>query len=123
MGIISSLIGFVVSLLVGGFGIYVGGRMVTDSGDYEQALWTAVFGALGWAVVSLFFGWIPILGGLVVPVVALALWVGIVNWRYPGGWTEALLIGLVAWLASLLTLWVLSLVGVTGLDAFGVPGV
>jgi hypothetical protein len=119
MGIIDSLVGFVVSLLVGGFGIYVGGRVVVGEGDFEHAVVTALVGAVVWAVVGLFLGWIPLVGLLL----TLGAYVAVVNWRYPGGWVAAAGIALVAWVASLLVLAVLSVLGVGSLSAFGVPGV
>ncbi|WP_136590310.1 hypothetical protein [Salinigranum halophilum] len=119
MGLVDSVIGFVVSLLVGGFGIYVGARFVVDEADYGHAVVTALIGAVVWAVVGLFLGWIPLLG----VVFTLVAYVAVVNWRYPGGWVEAAGIALVAWAASLVTLAVLSFLGVGSLSAFGIPGV
>lgn len=119
MGIIDSVVGFVVSLLVGGFGIYVGARFVVDESDYGHAVVTALIGAVVWAVVGLFLGWIPLLG----VVLTLVAYIAVVNWRYPGGWVEAAGIALVAWAASLVALAVLSVLGFGSLSAFGVPGV
>jgi hypothetical protein len=119
MGIVDSLVGFVVSLLVGGFGIYVGARLVVDERDYGHAVVTALIGAVVWAVVGLFLGWIPLVGLLL----TLLAYVAVVNWRYPGGWVDAGLIALVAWIASLVVIAVLSVLGVGSLSAFGVPGV
>jgi hypothetical protein len=119
MAIVASLIAFVVSLLVGGFGIYVGGRLLAGERDYEHAVWTALVGAVVWAIASLLLGWIPVLG----PVVALGAWVAVIDARYAGGWFTAIAIGVVAWLASIGALYVLASLGVRGLDAVGVPGV
>jgi hypothetical protein len=118
MGLLDSIVGFVVSLLVGGFGIYVGARVVVGERDFDHAVVTALVGAVVWALVGLFLGWIPFLG----VVLTLVAYVGVVNWRYPGGWLEAAGIALVAWVASLVVLAVLSLFGVGSLSAFGVPG-
>ncbi|WP_318569002.1 hypothetical protein [Salinigranum marinum] len=119
MALLDSLVGFVVSLLVGGFGIYVGARVVVDEADFGHAVVTALVGAVVWAVVGLFLGWIPLVGVLL----TLAAYVAVVNWRYPGGWGAAVGIGLVAWVASLVVIAVLSLFGIGSLSAFGVPGV
>lgn len=72
-------------------------------------------GAIGWALLS----WIPLIGTLL----ALVVWVGVINWRYPGGWTRAAIIGFVAWLSALVVLFVLNAVFGLGIGAFGVPGV
>lgn len=72
-------------------------------------------GAIGWALLS----WIPLIGTLL----ALVVWVGVINWRYPGGWTRAAIIGFVAWLSALVILFVLNAVFGLGIGAFGVPGV
>jgi len=119
--VLGTIVTFVVSLLVGGLGIYVGARVLTGEGDFEHAVWTALFGALGWAVVSLLVGWIPFLGGLLATVLGLVVYLGIINARYPGGWVNAAGIALVAWLASVIVLTLLSpLLG--GVGALGVAG-
>lgn len=118
MGIVDSAVGFVVSLLVGGFGIYAGARLVVGESDYSHAVVTALVGAVVWALVGLFLGWIPLLG----TVLTFVAYVAVVNWRYPGGWMEAAGIALVAWVASLVAIAVLSALGVGSLSAFGVPG-
>lgn len=118
MALIDSLVVFVVSLLVGGLGIYVGARVVTGEEDYGYALVTALVGAVVWTVVGALFGWIPLLG----PLVTLLAYVGVVNWRYDGGWVDAGIIGLVAWLTAVVVLYVLAVVGLVGFQAFGVPG-
>mgnify|MGYP006287586655 FL=1 len=113
--VLGAIVSFVVALLVGGLGIYVSGRIVADVDDYSHAVVTALFGALAWAIGSL----IPLVGSLV----ALVAWVWVIKWRYPGGWKDAAVMGLVAWIAALVVIAVLN--GVLGLDisAFGVPGV
>ncbi|MDG5761859.1 hypothetical protein QA600_21285 [Natronococcus sp. A-GB1] len=115
---IDSLVVFVVSLLIGAFGIFVGARIVVDTEDYTYALITALIGAIVWAVVGFFLGWIPLLGPLLVFVAYLA----VINARYPGGWIEAIVITVVAWLSVLVVLYVLAVIGVTGFEAAGVPG-
>lgn len=119
MALLDSLVVFVVSLLVGALGIYVGGRVVAGYDDYSYAIVTALIGAVVWGVVGFFFGWIPLLG----PLLVLLAYVGVINLRYPGGIGSALLIALVAWLASLVVLYVLALLGLAGFEAVGVPGV
>lgn len=112
--VFASIVAFVVSLLVGGLAIYAGARVVAGVDDYGYAVVTALAGAVTWAAVSLFVGWIPVVGWLL-PLVA---WVVVIDWRYPGGWANAALIGLVAWAAAFVVLAVLPLAGI---DAYGVP--
>lgn len=111
---IGGIVAFVVALLVGGLAIHVAARLVAGVDDYSRAVLTAVVGALAWALTS----WIPLLG----PIVALIVWIGVINWRYPGGWTKAAAIGVVAWLAALVILYVLNVLFRLGVGAFGVPG-
>jgi len=118
MAVINSIIVFVVNLLIGALGIYVGARVISDYDDYTYAIVTALIGAIVWAVVSLFVGWIPLLG----PILVLIAYVAIINWRYPGGWVDAILIALVAWIAVLVVVYVLAAVGLTSFGAVGVPG-
>jgi len=118
MAIVANLVGFVISLLIGALGIYVGGRVVTDVDDYSYAIITAFVGAVVWWVVAVLVGWIPLLG----PILALLAWVGVINARYPGGWGNAILIGLVAWLSAMVVLYVLAVFNVVTFQAFGIPG-
>jgi len=111
---VGSLVAFVVALLVGGFAIYVSARVVADVDDYTRAVVTALLGAIGWAVVS----WIPLIGSIL----ALIVWIGVLKWRYPGGWGTAAVMGVVAWLAALLVLFVVNAALGLGIGAFGVPG-
>jgi hypothetical protein len=52
----------------------------------------------------------------------LLAWVAVINYRYPGGWGSAILISLLAWLASIVVLYLLALVGIGAFEAVGVPG-
>jgi hypothetical protein len=119
MGLVDSLVVFLVSLLIGALGIHVGARIVTGENDYEHAVWTALFGAIIWSVVGFLFGWIPGLG----PVLVFLAYLGVIKRRYSGGWPSAAAIALIAWVAAILVLSVLVGVGVTEFDAFGIPGI
>ncbi|MEA5386974.1 hypothetical protein VB779_07800 [Haloarculaceae archaeon H-GB11] len=104
---------FAGGLLVGAFAIHVAGRYVTEFGEFEDALLTALFGAIAWALV----GWVPLVGTLL----ALAAWVGVIKYRYPVGWGRALLVGGGAWAVAVVVVAAFGLVGLD-LSAFGVPG-
>ncbi len=113
--VLGTIVSFVVALLIGGLAIYISGRVVADVDDYSHAVITALFGAIAWAVGSL----IPVIGAIV----ALIAWVWVINWRYPGGWKDAAIIGLIAWAAALGLIFLLNSVLGLGISAFGVPGV
>jgi hypothetical protein len=113
--VLGAVLSFVVALLVGGLGIYAGARVVTGEDDYGYAVVTAFVGAVAWALTS----WVPLVG----PLIALVVWIGVINLRYDGGWIDAAIIGFIAWLASTVVLVVLNGLLGLGLGAFGVPGV
>lgn len=113
-GITGSLVAFIVALLIGGAAIYVSARIVVDVEDYSHAVVTAFVGAIAWVIAA----WIPLIG----PVIALIVWVGVINWRYPGGWIKAIMIGLAAWISALVILFVVNVIFGIGISAFGVPG-
>lgn len=112
---IGAIVAFVVALLIGGLAIYVSARVVVDVDSYGHAVITALLGAIAWALTA----WIPLVG----PLIALIAWVGVINWRYPGGWLKAGVIGIVAWIAALLILFILNAVLRLGIGAFGIPGI
>ncbi|PSP94236.1 hypothetical protein BRC91_06580 [Halobacteriales archaeon QS_4_62_28] len=121
--LLGAIVTFIISLLVGGLGIYAGAKLITGSGGFEKAIWTALFCALGWGVVSLAVGWIPFLGGLLATVFGLIVYLGIINWRYPGGWVNAAGIALVAWLAAAVVLTLVAPLLPVGAGAVGIAGV
>jgi len=118
VAVIDSVIVFVVSALVGGIGIYAGALVLSDARSYEHAVWTAVIGALAWIVVSVLFGWLPLLGTVLTYLAYLA----VIKWRYKGGWITAAGIALIGWLAASLVLSLLAAVGIGGFSALGIPG-
>jgi len=115
---IDSLVVFVVSFLIGALGIHIGAQLITGVSDYTYALVTALFGAIVWAVVGFFLGWIPFLG----PIIVLLAYLAVIKRRYPGGWINAAGITLVAWISVLVVLYALAFLGATSFDAAGVPG-
>lgn len=117
--VIASIIVFAVSLLIGALGIYVGARIVAGVEDYTYAIVTALLGAIVWSIVGFFFGWIPLLG----PILVFVAYLAIINWRYPGGWLDALLITLGAWLTVFVVMYVLAALEIVTFEAAGVPGV
>jgi hypothetical protein len=118
MGLIQAVVTFVVGALIGGLGIYVGGKFIAGKGDYSHAVWTAVIGALVWTVVGWFFGWIPLLG----PGLTFLAYLGVISARYRVGLVAAAGIALVAWLFLLGVFVALSPAGLGVFDAVGVPG-
>jgi hypothetical protein len=116
--VLDTLVSFIVGLLVGALAIHLAAIAIVGASDYEQALVTAAIAAFAWALTSALVGWVPLVG----PLVVLLVYVAVINFRYPGGWLKAAGIGLVAWVASLLVLTLLNIVGL-GVDVVGVPGV
>ncbi len=113
MPFVHGIVAFVVSLLVGGLGIYVGARIVVGRSSYGHALTTALVGAVVWAIASIFIGWLPLVG----PLLVLLAWIWVVKSRYGVGWVDAAIIGFLAWVAAVVILAVLPFGG----GAFGIP--
>lgn len=108
---------FVTSLVTGGLGIYIGAQLVIGEEDPVHALITGVIGAVIWVVAGLVVGWLPLLGQLLV----LFIYTWMVNRRYPGGWADALKIGLIAWTVTVIVLMTLATLGYVTYEAIGVP--
>ncbi|WP_435144801.1 hypothetical protein [Halobaculum sp. P14] len=117
MALFDAVVVFVVSALVGGFGIFVGATLLADERGFEHAVWTALIGALVWTVAGALLGWIPLAG----PVLTLLAYLGVIKWRYRGGWITAAGIALVGWVAASLALALLSWLGLVGISATGIP--
>lgn len=113
--ILSTLVAFIISWIIGGIAIYVGASLVVDATGIGRALGTALLGAIAWALTA----WIPLVG----TALALVVWIGVIRWRYPGGWKQAAAIGIVAWAAAMVVLAVVDAVTHLGIGAFGVPGI
>ena len=117
--IASAVLVFLVSLIVGAAAIHLAARLVIDRDTgFRRATLTALIGAVVYALVGLFIGWVPLLG----PLLMLVAWVAVINWRYPGGWVSAIGIGFVAWVVALLIVFALSELGIVTPEALGVPG-
>lgn len=119
MPLVDNLIVFVVSALIGGLGIYAGARVIVGHSDYGHAVITALIGALVWAIVGRLVSGIDV--PLVAPILTLLAYLAVVKWRYRSGWLEAGGIALVAWIAALVVLYLLAVLGVGAFDAIGVP--
>ena len=118
--IISAIIVFFVSLLIGMVAIHFGAQVMIDRDTgFRRAAVTALIGAIVYTLVGFFLGWIPLLG----PLLMLIAWIGVINWQYPGGWGTAVGIGFVAWIVAVLILFVLTTIGIITPEALGVPGV
>jgi hypothetical protein len=78
-------------------------------------VFTALIGALVWALSAQFLSWVPVVGDLI----PLFAWVWVIKSRYATSWVHAAVVGVVAWAAAVLVLAVLPLAGFT--DAVGVP--
>lgn len=118
MALVDSIIVFLVGLGIGALGIHLGALFVRGESDYGSAIITALIGAIVWSVVGFFFGIIPLLG----PILTFIAWLGVIKWRYSGGWIDAAGIALVAWISVLVILYVLAALGLGAFEAIGVPG-
>jgi hypothetical protein len=118
VALIDGLVAGIISLIIGAVAIHLGARVVIDRDvDFGRAVFTAAVGAIAWALLG-FVQIIPILG----PLLMLIIWIGIINWQYPGGWGAAAAIGFVAWIVALVVTYLLGILGVVSLRALGVPG-
>lgn len=114
VSVIGSIVAFIIALLIGGLAIYISASIVTGEKDYSHAVITALLGAIGWALTA----WIPLIG----PIIALIVWIAVINWRYRGGWVNAAIIGFIAWLSAVVILFIINAIFNLGIGAFGVPG-
>lgn len=123
MALTDAVIVFVASLFVGTVAILAGVRLIVDrDAGVTSATFTALLGAAIWAASSAALEWIPglewvpFVGGALM----LVVWVGVINWHYPGGWTDAVAIGVVAWVVAVAIVYVLTLTGYVAPEALGV---
>jgi len=112
--VLAQLLGLVLGLFVGGLALFVAAQLVHgEQDDVAHATWTAVLGSVVWTVLA----WIPLVGVLLAPLG----WLGVLRYRYPGGWAHAITVAVVAWLVAMGALVVLNALGLPAFDAVGVP--
>lgn len=114
----SSLLTFIIGLVAGGIGIYAGAWITLGQASISTAIFAAFIGAIVWGIASFFIGWMPLIG----TAMTFIVWLGSINWLYPGGWMTALQIAIFAWIASLLLSFLVEGLGYTSSKAIGVPG-
>ncbi|MFB6115399.1 MAG: hypothetical protein ABEK04_03825 [Candidatus Nanohalobium sp.] len=117
MGLKDSVVTFLVGLVIGSAGIHTGALLVLGSSHIETAAVTALVGAVVWFLASHFFGWVPFFG----IVLTFFTWLAVINSRYSGGWTTALKIAAVAWVASVVGDYIMRELGFRRSHAVGVP--
>ena len=116
---------FVVSVLAGGVGNYLGIRLVSDQHPtYVHAVVSSILSATVWAVVSYGLtvsdpGITPFAGALV----ALVVWIVVLYFRYDGGIVTAVPAGIAAWIIAVVTLYVVALLTTVPFEAIGIPAV
>lgn len=117
MGLKDSLVTFAVGLVIGTAGIHAGALFVIGSSTIQTAFVTALMGAAVWFLASHFLGWVPLFG----IVLTFFTWLAVINARYSGGWTTALKIAGVAWVASVIGDYIMREFGFRRSHAIGVP--
>lgn len=118
MALIDSVIVFLVSWIIGTIGIYIGANVITDGVDLSASAITALIGALVWGVVTSLFDFAGI-GSLL----GLIAWILVINWRHRGGLINAVLIGLISWIAAIAIIYLLAMVGFSSPEALGIPNI
>ena len=119
MALFDAAIVFVVNLLIGGFGIYAGSKLVTGKADYSYSIVTALLGAVIWSITAFFVGFIPLIG----PLLTFLAYLAVINARIEGGWIDALLVSAIAWISVAVVLSLIAVFSSLTFAAIGVPGV
>ena len=117
MGIVDSIFHLVIGFVTGTVGIHFGAIYAGVGSSPEVAAVTALAGAVVWAVVGFFMGWIPLIGSLGTFVV----WLLMITQMYNVGIGSAFEIAVFAWVASFIVTHVESFFGFRS-KAMGVPG-
>ncbi len=100
MFVIDVLAGFVGAFLLFGPAVFAGLQVFPDEPPvrYPEAAATALVGVFLGGLVDVLLGWIPAVGGLLSPLV----WVAVVK-RFAGtSWLAAIVVGLATWALSAL---------------------
>lgn len=126
MPLVDAVFVFVASLLVGTVAILVGVRLIVDrDAGVTSATFTALLGAAIWAASSAALEWVPALEWipLVGGALMLVVWIGAINWRYPGGLGDAVAIGFVAWIVAVAIVYALAFAGYVAPESLGMVDV
>ncbi len=117
MGLIDSIFHLLIGFVTGTAGIFLGAQYAGVGAGLETAAMTAFLGAVAWALVGLFAGWIPLLGSAITFIV----WLLVVTQTYNVGIGTAFQIAVLAWIASFVVTKLESVFGIRS-KALGVPG-
>ncbi|EMA46100.1 hypothetical protein [Halococcus saccharolyticus] len=116
---------FAVSMFAGGIGNYLGIRLVSDQHpSFVHALVSSILSAAVWGIVSLALnvydvGITPFAGALV----ALLIWIVVLYLRYSGGIVSAVPAALLAWVISIIVLYVIAVYTTVPFEAIGIPAI
>ncbi len=115
--LLSATLSLVLGLVVGTAAFALSGGYLQDEDGLPTAFVTALVGAL----VAGLVGWL-IDPALLAVVLAVVAWLAVVRVQYGGDWTDAVAVGLGAWLVAVVLAAVLALFGLD-VSVVGVPGV
>lgn len=106
MAILGVLIGFLISLVISAFVIYLAAKLLGEKEGFGTAMWAALAGAIIFAIASNFtVGWVASLIGGIAWLIALGS-------LYKIGWLKSFAVAVVIWVfASIASLVLPTLVG------------
>lgn len=124
--LIGTVIIFVVSMLAGGLGNYVGIRALSDNDvTYVHAVISSVISAAVWAGLSYLLNVsgeasVLVFGGALA---SLLVWIVVLYFRYSGGIVTAVPAAVLAWLIAVVALYVVAVLTGLPFQAIGIPAV
>ena len=102
MTLLGAVLGFLISLVISAFIIYVATKLFGEHEGFGTALWAALAGAIIFALVSYFIGmgWVASLVGGIAWLIALGS-------LYSIGWLKSFVIAVIIWIFATLVSFVL----------------
>jgi hypothetical protein len=124
--VVGTVLIFVVSMLAGGFGNYVGIRALSDNEvTFSHAVVSSIISAAVWAVLSYLLNVyvdasVVVFGGALV---SLLVWIVVLYFRYSGGIETAIPTALLAWIIAVAVLYAVATFTGLPFQAIGIPAV
>ena len=104
MMVLTTLIGFLISLIISGLIIFISTKILGEDKGLGTAILTAFIGAILFSIVAIFLG-----TGWIAGLIGWIAWLLAISSLYNIGWLKSFLISVIIWFFTIVLSWIISL--------------